>query len=72
MKYCNSCGGELISVGNNYRYCAYCGNAYGEDDIAQTQRIDSKGIKQLDIGVGVFENYQLARNNSHSYFGIFA
>lgn len=56
MKHCTSCGGDLISIGNNCRYCTYCGNAYGQDDTAEAKPIDKKEIKQFDTGVNVFDD----------------
>lgn len=56
MKHCNSCGGDLISIGNSYRYCTYCGNAYGQDGTAAAKPIDKKEIKQFDTGANVFDD----------------
>lgn len=56
MKNCTSCGGDLISIGNNYRYCTYCGNVYGQDDTAEAKPIDKKRLKQFDTGVNVFDD----------------
>lgn len=55
MKHCTSCGGDLITIGNNYMYCSYCGNAYDKDDTTKTKPIDKNDIKQFDTGVNVFD-----------------
>lgn len=56
MKCCNSCGGELIPIGENYQYCAYCGNVYGCDNAVSAKAIDKNEIRQFDIGANVFED----------------
>lgn len=55
MQNCSTCGGELISMGN-YRYCTYCGNAYGQGDNKDAKPIDKKMVKQFDTGVNVFDD----------------
>lgn len=56
MKCCNSCGGELIPIGENYQYCAYCGNVYECDNAVSAKAIDKNEIRQFDIGANVFED----------------
>ena len=56
MKHCISCGGELISIGNNYQYCTYCGNAYDPNSMSEAKSIDKKEIRQFDTGVNVFDD----------------
>lgn len=55
MNKCSSCGGNMISIGNNYRYCTYCGNVYSQDSTANNTTIDKKKLQSFDTGVSVFD-----------------
>lgn len=56
MNKCSSCGGRVISIGNNYRYCTYCGNVYSRNGATNPTTIDKKKLHSFDTGVNVFDD----------------